>query len=44
MVCDNHPERASRVCARAADGQCRSKLVCIDRNDGTNDATSPRSE
>jgi hypothetical protein len=28
MVCDGHPERARRVCARDADGQCKSKLVC----------------
>lgn len=28
MVCDGHPERAKRICARDADGQCRSKLVC----------------
>src|SRR5262249_41966176 len=28
MVCDHHPEKASFVCARDTDGQCKSKLVC----------------
>lgn len=27
-VCDHHPERAKRICARDTDGQCKSKLVC----------------
>lgn len=28
MVCDGHPEKAKRVCARAADGKCASQLIC----------------
>lgn len=27
-VCDGHPEKARRVCARAADGSCQSQLGC----------------
>lgn len=27
-VCDNHPEKAKRVCARNATGACVSTLVC----------------
>lgn len=28
MVCDGHPEKAKRTCARDADGKCASRLVC----------------
>ena len=28
MVCDHHPEKASRQCKRDTDGQCKDMIVC----------------
>jgi hypothetical protein len=28
MVCDNHPEKATRACVRDAGGKCMSTIVC----------------